>query len=334
MRKTKWGVISTARIGREKVIPGIQRSRTAEVAAIASRDLKTAEETAHALGIPRAYGSYEALLADPGIEIVYNPLPNHLHVPLTMQAAAAGKHVLCEKPAALNAEEASQLLKAPAGVRIMEAFMVRFHPQWIAARDILRSGAIGEVRAIQMFFSFYNVDAGNIRNMADIGGGAMMDIGCYPITAGRYFFEGEPTRAIGLIDRDPTFRTDRLTTAILDFGAGRRLDFTVSTQLSRFQRLEILGTKGRVEILIPVNAPAMEPTIISLDLAGEGGDASAEKRTIPACDQYAEQADAFSAFVRGEIDLPYGAADAVQSMRIIDAIVRSEKSGAWEKIAG
>lgn len=332
MRKTKWGVISTAKIGREKVIPGIQRAKTAEVIAIASRDFDRARDAAIALGIPRAYNSYEAMLAHPDIEVVYNPLPNHLHVPLTLQAVAAGKHVLCEKPAALNAEEAAKLLTIPAGVHVMEAFMVRFHPQWIEAREIVRSGALGDISAIQMFFSYYNMDAANIRNILDLGGGAMMDIGCYPITAGRYFFEAEPTRVVSLIDRDPTFGTDRLSSVLMDFGGGRRMDFTVSTQLARYQRIQIVGTKGRLEIMIPVNAPQMEETVIRVDLAGEPADALAQSRTIAACDQYAEQADAFSAIVRGEAPLIYGPADAVQSMRIIDAVFRSEKSGAWETI--
>ncbi len=332
MRKTRWGVISTAKIARDRVIPGIQRSRTAEVVAIASRDLERAKIMAAQLGIARAHGSYEAMLADPDIDAIYNPLPNHLHVPLTLQAAAAGKHVLCEKPIALSAEDAKQLLAVPKHVHVMEAFMVRFHPQWIAARDIVRAGTLGDVRAIQMFFSYVNLDPANIRNKADIGGGALMDIGCYAVTAGRYFFESEPARVVSMIDRDPAFGTDRLSSALVDFGNGRRLDFTVATQLSRFQRLQIVGTKGRVELVIPVNAPPGETTAIRVDLAGDLGDASAETRVIAASDQYAEQADMFSAAVRGEIALPYGPEDAVQSMRILDAIFRSEKSGGWENV--
>ena len=251
MKKVIWGVISTAKIGRERVLPGMQKSELLEIRAIASRDEGTASRAAHALGIPQVYGSYEALLADPEIEAVYNPLPNHLHVPLTLQAAAAGKHVLCEKPIALTADEATALRDAAKQVLIAEAFMVRFHPQWIRAREIVREGRIGELRAVQMFFGYNNLDPANVRNRADIGGGGLYDIGCYAVVAGRYFFAGEPARAIALVDRDPAFRTDRLTSGLVDFGDGRRLDFTVSTQVAPHQRLKLCGTKGRIEIPIP-----------------------------------------------------------------------------------
>ena len=259
MKKVIWGVISTAKIGRERVLPGMQKSELLEIRAIASRDEGTASRAAYALGIPQVYGSYEALLADPEIEAVYNPLPNHLHVPLTLQAAAAGKHVLCEKPIALTADEATALRDAAKQVLIAEAFMVRFHPQWIRAREMVREGRIGELRAVQMFFGYNNLDPANVRNRADIGGGGLYDIGCYAVVAGRYFFAGEPDRAIALVDRDPAFRTDRMTSGLVDFGGGRRLDFTVSTQVAPHQRLNLCGTKGRIEIPIPVNPPQGAP---------------------------------------------------------------------------
>ncbi len=265
MKKVVWGVLSTAKIGRERALPGMMKSPLLEIRAIASRDAARARQAADALGIPQAYGSYEALLADPAIEAVYNPLPNHLHVPLTLQAAAAGKHVLCEKPIALTAAEAMQLRAAAGKVHIAEAFMVRFHPQWLRARELVRAGRIGTLRAVQMFFGYNNVDPANVRNRADIGGGGIYDIGCYAIVAGRYFLEAEPLRGIALIDRDPAFRTDRLASALVDFGDGRRLDFTVSTQVAPHQRLQLCGTKGRIEIPIPVNAPQGAKTIISID---------------------------------------------------------------------
>jgi predicted dehydrogenase len=228
MKKVIWGVLSTAKIGRERVLPGMKKSSLLEIRAIASRDGARARLAADALGIPGAYGSYEALLADPEIEAIYNPLPNHLHVPLTLQAAAAGKHVLCEKPIALTAQEAVQLRDAAGRVLIAEAFMVRFHPQWLRARELVQAGRIGALRAVQMFFGYNNVDPANVRNRADIGGGGLYDIGCYAVLAGRFFMAAEPVRGIALVDRDPTFGTDRLTSALMDFGDGRRLDFTVA----------------------------------------------------------------------------------------------------------
>ena len=332
MAKTRWGILSTAKIGTGKVIPGIQRAKGAEAVAIASRDLARAEAVAKELGIPKAYGSYEALLADPDIDAIYNPLPNHLHVPLTLQAVAAGKHVLCEKPIGLTAQDAAQLLVLPRDRLVMEAFMVRFHPQWLRAREAARSGELGEVRAVQAFFSYYNVDPANVRNQLDIGGGGILDIGCYPIVAGRFIFEAEPRRVIALVDRDPATGVDRLASAILDFGEGRRTEFTVSTQLTPLQRVDIVGTKKRFEITIPFNAPQAEAVTVYTDDGSKLGDASALAETIAPVDQYAEEVDAFSAAIRGEITLPYGPADAVQNMKIIDALFRSEKSGAWEAV--
>jgi len=330
MDKVRWGVISTARIGLEKVIPGLQKSALCDVRAIASRALAPARAAADKLGIPDAYGSYEELLADPAIEAIYNPLPNHLHVPLTLQAARAGKHVLCEKPVAISADEAAQLREIGGKVLIVEAFMVRYHPQWLRVRELLRAGRIGELRSVQVFFSYFNADASNIRNRADIGGGALYDIGCYAIVAGRYFLEAEAKRAIALIDRDPTFGTDRTTSGLVDFGGGRRLDFTVSTQAVPYQRVQLVGTTGRIEIQIPFNAPLGGTTRIFID-SGKALDGSQiETETLPESDQYALQGDAFARAVRGQETLPYDVEDAITNMRVIDALFRSERSGRWE----
>jgi predicted dehydrogenase len=332
MKKVVWGVLSTARIGLQKVLPGMQQSPWCEIRGIASRNAEAARKAAASLGIPKAYESYEALLADPEIEAVYNPLPNHLHVPLTLAAAHAGKHVLCEKPIALSAEEARQLASVAGSVRIMEAFMVRFHPQWLRVRELVREGRIGTPRVVQMLFSYFNQDAANIRNIADIGGGALYDIGCYPIVIGRFVFGTEPMRALALIDRDPQFRTDRLATALVDFGEGRHLSFTVSTQLAPFQRVQICGTQARIEVQIPVNAPQGARTTLMLDDGSQPGAAAAVTQTLPESDQYLLQGEAFSRAVRGEIELPYGVEDAVLNMRVIDALFRSEKSGALEAV--
>jgi predicted dehydrogenase len=333
MDKVVWGVISTARIGRERVLPGMKKSALLEIRAIASRTEASARKAADALGIPKAYGSYQALLADPDIEAIYNPLPNHLHVPLTLQAAAAGKHVLCEKPIALTATEAEQLRGAAQKVLIAEAFMVRFHPQWLRAHELVREGRIGTLRAVQMFFGYNNLDPANVRNKADIGGGGLYDIGCYAIVAGRFFLGSEPTRAIALIDRDPQFGTDRLTSGLVDFGDGRRLDFTVSTQIAPHQRLQLCGTRGRIELHIPVNAPQGATTRVSIDDGSSLEGTGIVTETLPESDQYMLQGEAFSRAVRGEIALPYGVDDAIANMRVIDALFRSERSGTWEAIA-
>lgn len=332
MKKVVWGVLSTAKIGLERVLPGMLKSPMCDIRAIASRSPTAARKAADKLGIPKAYGTYEELLADPEIEAIYNPLPNHLHVPLTLQAAAAGKHVLCEKPIAMNADEAAQLKAAAGKVLIMEAFMVRFHPQWLRARELVRNGDIGTLRVVQFLFCYSNTDPANIRNRADIGGGALYDIGCYPITAGRFFFEAEPRRGIALIDRDPAFRTDRLTSALLDFGSGRHLDFTVATQLTPYQRVHLCGTKGRVEIQIPVNPAQGGQTLLYKDDGSSLAGAGVRTEVVPESDQYMLQGEAFSRAVRGEISLPYGIDNAIHGMRAIDALFRSETSRKWEDV--
>jgi predicted dehydrogenase len=332
MKKVIWGVLSTARIGTAKVIPAMRKSPWIEVHAIASRSFAAARRVANELNIPAAYGDYAALLADPKIEAVYNALPNHLHVPITLQAAEAGKHVLCEKPFALTAAEAEQLRVAAGKVHIMEAFMVRFHPQWLRARELVTTGKIGEPRALQMFFSYYNDDPANIRNQAAAGGGALYDIGCYGIVAGRFLFDSPPRRAVALVDRDPAFDTDRTTSALVDFGKGRQLSFTVSTQCAPYQRVQIFGSGGRIEIEIPFNAPQGEAVRIFTDTGGSPDGRSVIAETIPPCDQYTLQCEEFSRAVRGEVPLPYGLDDALMNMRVVDAIFRSEKSGRFEDV--
>jgi predicted dehydrogenase len=333
MQPVNWGIISTALIGTAKVIPAMQKSKHCRIQAIASRDLALAKKWAKELGIPRAYGSYEELLADREIEAVYNPLPNHLHVPWSIKAAEAGKHVLCEKPIALDAKEAEQLVAARnrTGKLITEAFMVRSHPQWLRARELVRQGKIGELRAVQGLFTYFLTDPKNVRNMADIGGGGLYDIGCYPIVTSRFLFEAEPTRVVGLIERDPVMKTDRLASAILDYPKGQAT-FTCATQLVPYQRMQILGTKGRIEVEIPFNAPPDKPCRIFIDDGSALGDASAKEEAFPVCDQYAIQGDLFSEAIRSGKPPEFPLENAVQNMRIIDAIFRSAKTGGWEKV--
>ena len=333
MAKVNWGVLGVAKIATEKVIPAMQRGEVSRVHAIASRDLKRAEAAAKALGIPKAYGSYEDLIADPDIHAIYNPLPNELHVPWTERALAAGKHVLCEKPVALDAKEAARLIAARDRSRklVAEAFMVRFHPQWRRAREIARSGAIGEVGAIQTLFTYRLLDPDNIRNKPP-GGGGLYDIGCYAILTARYIFGAEPVRVAAALDIDPNFGSDRLASAVLEFPGGRHLTFSAGTQLAGHQRVTIAGTAGRVEVLIPFNAPIDRPTRIVVDSGADLIGTGARSEEFPICDQYTLQGDAFSRAVLGEVPLEFGIEDAIANMAVIDACFRAAKSGRWESV--
>ena len=329
----KWGVLGVAKIGTEKVIPAMQRGEVSRIHAIASRDLSRAQAAAQQLGIPKAYGSYEEMLADPEIEAIYNPLPNELHVPWTEKALAASKHVLCEKPISLDADEARRLVAArdAAGKIVAEAFMVRFHPQWRRAREIVRSGGIGDVTAIQTLFAYRLLDPANIRNKPP-GGGGLYDIGCYAILTARYIFGAEPLRVAATLDIDPAFGTDRLASAILEFPGGRHLTFSAGTQLAGHQRVTIAGAAGRIEVMIPFNAPIDRPSRIVIDSGADlvGGGSRVEE--FPVCDQYTIQGDEFSRAVRGEGALEYGVEDAIANMRVIEACFAAAKSGRWETI--
>ncbi len=333
MEKVKWGVIGDALIGREKVIPAMQKSQHCEIVGLASRDLAKAQKAAAAAGIEKAYGSYEDLLADPDIEAVYIPLPNHLHVPWAIKAAEAGKHVLCEKPIGMSAAEAATLIavRDRTGVMIQEAFMVRTMPQWLRARELVQSGAIGELGAIQWAFTYMLKDPTNVRNMADIGGGGLYDIGCYPITTCRFVLGREPKRVASLVNRDPDFGTDRLTSAILDFEPVQ-VTLTVSTQLAPAQRATFYGTEGRLEVVIPCNTPNDVPTRIILDDGSTLDGSSAKIETFDAVDQYSIQGDEFSRAIRGEREQPIALEDAVANMRVIDATFRAAESGRWEAV--
>jgi predicted dehydrogenase len=329
-KKLRWGVLSTAKIGTKKVLPAMQKGQFSTIDAIASRDLTQAQEAATSLGIPKAYGSYEELLADPDIDAIYNPLPNQLHVPWTIKAAEAGKHVLCEKPLSLTVAEAETLLavRAKTGVKIGEAFMVRTAPQWLRLRELLSEGRIGTLRSVAGFFSYFNDDPSNIRNQVDCGGGALMDIGCYLIQASRFAFANEPTRVVGLIDRDPKMHTDRLSSAILDFPGGQSI-FTCSTQMVPYQRVQFFGTRGRIEIEIPFNAPPDRPTRLFIDDGSDLFGSSIKTETFAVCDQYTLQGDAFSKAVLENTEVPVPLEEAIKNMAVIEAIFNSAKSGHW-----
>lgn len=327
----RWGILGVARIGR-RVVPAMQRASHCAVVAIASRDERKAADAAARLGIPQAYGSYEALLEDPEIDAIYNPLPNHLHVPWTIRAAEAGKHVLCEKPIALNAPEARTLLAARdrTGRRIQEAFMIRAHPQWVRSKDLVDQGCLGEVRAMSGFFSYYNDDPANVRNIPEYGGGGLLDVGCYLVNTARFIFGAEPSRVAGSIELDPSTGVDRLASMVLDFD-GRHAVGTCSTQVLPYQRIQIVGTQGRLEIEIPFNTPPDRPCRLWFDTNGDVTGSGVEQIELDVCDQYTIQAEEFSRALLQNRPQAWPLEDAVANMDCIDAIFRSSASGRWER---
>ncbi len=332
-KPVRWGILSTSSFAQSHFLPGLRRASFVEVAAVASRHLGRARDFADRNAIPTAYGSYEELLADPSIDVIYNPLPNSLHVEWTRRAAEAGKHVLCEKPMGMTAADLDVLRPLALRVHIAEGFMVRFHPQWIETRERICSGELGRVTHMHAAFSYHNNSADNIRNIAEVGGGALYDIGCYAIVAARWFLEADPVRVAAIVDRDPTFGTDRLTSALLDFGDGRVCAFTVTTQGVRHQRVHVFGTKGRLEITIPFNQPQTEPiTYLTHDGSSASG-LDAVHHVVPANDQYALQAEAFSQRVRNETPTDEPLRDAIVNMAVIDAVFRAASSGRFEDIA-
>jgi predicted dehydrogenase len=321
-RKVKWGVLGVASIATRKVIPGMHKGQWSEIAGIASRDPEKAKAAAGELNIAKSYGSYEQLLADPEIEAIYNPLPNHLH----------GKHVLCEKPIALHVAETQELMRVRdrTGVKIGEAFMVKTHPQWLRVKELAQGGAIGQLKSITTIFSYRNCDPNNVRHKPEWGGGGLLDIGSYPITLSRWLFNEEPWRVTGALELDPDFGTDRLASGILEFSSGHSV-FACGTQTNYYQRMELLGTTGRLAVEIPFNAPNDRPTEITVadGMAIYGGKVTLEE--IPACDQYTIQGDAFSRAIREDSQVPVPLEDALGNMKVIDAIFRAAKSGKWER---
>ena len=337
MNPVRWGVLSTAKIARERVIPAMQQGQLCDIQAIASRDPTKARESAKLLGIPKSYGSYEELLADSDIEAIYNPLPNHMHVPWSIKAAEAGKHVLCEKPIALTANEARKLLAArdKYGVLIEEAFMPRHHPQWKQVRSLLRQGTLGEILAVQAVFGYHNTDPKDVRNQVEIGGGGLYDIGSYCITLSRYVFEIAPKRVSAVINRDPVFGTDRLTGATIDFGEGRQASFVCSTQMVRYQQLLILGTKSWLRMDCPFAMPKdWRPQIeIGAHSAPPYGPTGIGKiENFEPVDHYMLQGDEFSNRVRTGAAADFPLEDAIENMEVIDSIFKAAQSNSWETI--
>ena len=326
MDKVRWGIISTAKIGIDQVIPAMQGQEFCDVTAIASRNFEKAVAAANQLGIPKAYGAYEELFTDPEIDAVYNPLPNHMHLEWTVKALEAGKHVLSEKPSGLNAAEAQEMAavaKRYPNLKMMEAFMYRFHPQWQLAQQMVLDGEIGELRTIQTFFSFYNDDPTNIRNIKAYGGGAMMDIGCYAISTARFIFGEEPKRLVGIVEYDPEMEIDRMASAILDFGRGTA-EFTVSTQVEPYQRVNIVGTRGWLQIEIPFNAPTDRPCKL-----WHQKDDEVTEIVLETANQYTQQAEVYCKAILEDTQVPTPWTDAIANMKAIDAVFESDKVGGW-----
>jgi len=326
MRKIRWGVLSTARIGLQKVLPAMQQGKHCELIAMASRNVESAKQAAAQLGIPKVYGSYEELLNDPEIEAIYNPLPNHLHVPWTIKAIEAGKHVLCEKPIATSVSELQQLLnvaKAHPQIKVMEAFMYRRHPQWLKARELAQSGRIGEVRTLHSFISFFNNDAKNVRNKPEMGGGTLFDVGCYSVSIPRFIFGAEPKRVCAQMDIDPNFHIDRTISGILDFGP-RTSSFTCSMQLARHQNATIFGTEGKIEIELPLNPLPERPAKIVLH-NGNG----AQEILSDSCNQFTLQGDAFSLAIINDAPVAVPLADSLANMKVIEALFESARKETW-----
>ncbi len=328
MKPVVWGVLSVSTHYRLRVHTYLVKSPLIEMRAVASRSREKAESFAREFGIPRWYGSYEDLLADKEIEAVYIPLPNHLHAEWVKKCADAGKHVLCEKPFARDAREAEDAIRhaEKRGVKVMEAFMYRLHPQWQRAREIVKAGELGEVHSVHTLFTYMLTDPSNIRNVLSMGGGGLYDIGCYAVSTARFMIGREPARAVSLVHRDPSFKTDILASGMLDFGKARSV-FTVGTQTYGWQRVDVIGSDGEMRIHIPYNAPPDASLMVTVT-TGIG------KRPVftPAADQYQRMFEGFSRAVRGEGTVPTPPEDAINNMKVLDALFRSEKSGTWEKV--
>jgi predicted dehydrogenase len=332
----RWGILSTAGIAREKVIPGIQRADRCRIVAIASRDAARATQVAREVGIPRAHGSYEALLADPDVDAVYLPLPNHLHAEWTIAAARAGKHILCEKPLALRSADAERMIEVAdaEGVRLMEAFMYRLHPSWVAVRELVASGRIGKLTAVQSWFSYFNDDPANIRNIAEFGGGALYDIGCYSVNLSRMLFGGEPTRVEASILRDPASGVDIVSSGLLEFADGIAT-FTCSIRAEDDQRVHVYGTEGRISIGIPFNIPPDRPTQIFLSHGGEPPvNPATETISFETADPYSVEAAAFAAAILDDRPTPVPPQDAVANLRVIEQLFRSGAGNATKGSRG
>lgn len=326
MSAIRWGILGAARIAEREVVPALQLGDGCSVTAVASRDVTRGQTFASRLGIPRVFESYDALVESDEVDAVYIPLPNHLHVPWSIRALERGKHVLCEKPIAMSGAEARALqdaARAHPAQRVMEGFMYRFHPQWDYVRSLIDEGAIGTVALVEACFAYHNTDANNIRNKVEMGGGALMDIGCYAVSVARWLYGAEPTRVMGSVDRDEHFGIDRLTTGVLEFDEGVAT-FVCSTQLAPMQRVHIVGNEGRIEIDLPFNGPLDRPRIVR-HIRG----ATVRQHAVEGANQFVRMAERFAHSARHLAPVPTPLSDAVANMDVMDAVMESARSNAW-----
>ncbi|MEY4588239.1 MAG: hypothetical protein RL497_315 [Pseudomonadota bacterium] len=328
--KLRWGILSTAKIARTKVIPAIMNSATNEVIAIASRDAATAQAYAKELTIPAFYGTYQALLDDPNVDAIYNPLPNDMHVAWSIAALKAGKHVLCEKPLGLNTQDAQQLLNASLAhpnLCVMEAFMYRFHPQWRAVQEWITQGLIGQVRAVQTIFTYNNHEPTNIRNNPAAGGGALMDVGCYGISVARWILNAEPVRVVGQLDIHPVYQVDQLASLNMHFASGAVANVLCGTKMEAGQGVYISGTEGSITLERPFYCVGEEPNVVQLRRDGQ-----VTHHEFPGMDQYQFMLEAFADSCFNGLAAPTPMNDALANMRVIDAVFSSARTGQWQPV--
>jgi predicted dehydrogenase len=330
----RWGILGVSMFATRRMVPAMQRGRDLTVTAIASRSRDKADKAARDLNIPRAYGSYEELLADPEIDAVYIPLPNHLHVPYSIKAAEAGKHVLCEKPIALNAAEARALLEVRdrTGVLIQEAAMIRVHPRWLATRAELAKGSagkIGELRSIVSSFGYHLRQRDNVRYRRDMGGGTLLDVGFYPVSISRFCFGAEPTRVLASLTTEPETGVDILAAAMLEFSSGHSI-FSCGMQLSPSQQVALMGGKGRISFDVPWSPYTDRPTRLIIDRSEQLEEPVVESVAFEPCNQYTLLAEGFSQAVTSGAKAPLPLEDSVKNMAVLDALARSAQSGRWE----
>jgi predicted dehydrogenase len=325
MKSLQLGILSVSGFFQKKIAIPVAKSPLIDIAAIASRSADKAEAAARQYNIPKAYGSYEALFADDELDAVYIPLPNHLHAEYIRKAADAGKHIICEKPIALTAQEAKESIAYAEnkGVKVMEAFMYRFHPQWQHARELILMKEIGKVHSIQTFFSYNNTDPSNIRNRQDAGGGALLDIGCYAVSVSRFLTGMEPRRVVSILQEDTNFGTDVLLSGLLDFD-GPQATFTIGTQTFPYQRVSAIGSSGIISIEIPFNTPSDVETRIQVTNSVGSRDV-----LFPPEDQYILEFEAFARAILEDQPVPTLPEDAIHNMKVLDALRLSAEKGGW-----
>ncbi|MFO8001862.1 MAG: Gfo/Idh/MocA family oxidoreductase [Marinilabilia sp.] len=327
MKKLKIGILGTSNHYMKRIVLPLKETQYCESYAIGSRDIEKAAGLAREFDLPLWYGSYEAVLKDGDVDMIYIPLPNHMHKEWVDRSLEEGKPVLCEKPLGMNTQEAMEMVdkSRETNVPLMEGFMYMFHPMWQHARDIVRTGQIGGIQYIHTSFSYNNPSPQNIRNIPEYGGGALMDIGCYAISVPRFIMGAEPERVMSFISHHPEFGTDMHTSGILDFG-GPRATFAVSTASQPFQRVDIVGSSGSITVHVPFNTYVDVPAVITVT-DGIG----TRDIKFPVCNAYGLMFDSFARAVEEQGPLPVSLKDAVDNMKVIDAVRQSARSGDWIK---